>query len=352
MFGPLSRWSLLVAAVQLCASSPLPVAEVSLIERANIKRSMGGPLIGGANFPDPSVIQVGNTWYAFATRTIGSSVHIQVAQSTDFNNWNIVENADGSQKDALPNLPSWVYGASPNTWAPDVIQIADFQSQLQNNKFVMYYSATTTADTSKHCVGAATATTVTGPYTPVGNSALVCPLSQGGAIDASGYYDFATGKRYIAYKIDGNAIGHGGACGNNVAPYVSTAIKLQQVAANDGVTLQGGATTILDNIGAADQGIVEAPALVKSGSNFILFFSNGCFTKSTYTVNYATATSITGPYTRAASPLFATGQNGLTSPGGMDVFRDGKHMLFHANSGNGRAMYNAVITINGKTVTA
>ncbi|RMY66666.1 hypothetical protein D0863_08272 [Hortaea werneckii] len=345
MFGPLSRWSLLVAAVQLCASSPLPVAEVSLIERANIKRSMGGPLIGGANFPvDPSVIQVGNTWYAFATRTIGSSIHIQVAQSTDFNNWSIVKNADGSQKDALPNLPSWVYGASPNTWAPDVIQI--------NNKFVMYYSATTTADTSKHCVGAATATTVTGPYTPVGNSALVCPLSQGGAIDASGYYDFATGKRYIAYKIDGNAIGHGGACGNNVAPYVSTAIKLQQVAANDGVTLQGGATTILDNIGAADQGIVEAPALVKSGSNFILFFSNGCFTKSTYTVNYATATSITGPYNRAASPLFATGQNGLTSPGGMDVFRDGKHMLFHANSGNGRAMYNAVITINGKTVTA
>lgn len=36
---------------------------------------------------------------------------------------------------------------------------------------------------------------------------------------------------------------------NAVAPYVSTAIKLQQVAANDGVTLQGGATTILDNIG-------------------------------------------------------------------------------------------------------
>ena len=81
----------------------------------------------------------------------------------------------------------------------------------------MYYSATTTADTSKHCVGAATATMVTGPYTPVGNSALVCPLSQGGAIDASGYYDFATGKRYITYKIDGNAIGHGGACGNNGA---------------------------------------------------------------------------------------------------------------------------------------
>ncbi|KAI6851698.1 hypothetical protein KC358_g3 [Hortaea werneckii] len=82
MFGLLSRWSLLVAAVQLCASSPLPIAEVSLIEQANLKRSMGGPLIGGANFPGaeyPSVIQVGNTWYAFATRTIGSSIHIQMA---------------------------------------------------------------------------------------------------------------------------------------------------------------------------------------------------------------------------------------------------------------------------------
>ena len=77
----------------------------------------------------------------------------------------------------------------------------------------MYYSATTNADTSKHCVGVAVSKTVTGPYTPVGSTALICPLSQGGAIDASGFSD--NGNRYIVYKIDGNSIGHGGSCGND-----------------------------------------------------------------------------------------------------------------------------------------
>lgn len=42
---------------------------------------------------------------------------------------------------------------------------------------------------------------------------MICPLSQGGAIDASGYDD--NGQRYVVYKVDGNSIGHGGACGND-----------------------------------------------------------------------------------------------------------------------------------------
>jgi len=74
--------------------------------------------------------------------------------------------------------------------------------------FVMYYSATTASDTSKHCVGAAKATSITGPYTPTSNSALICNLAAGGAIDASGYND--NGNRYLTWKVDGNSIGHGG----------------------------------------------------------------------------------------------------------------------------------------------
>ena len=64
-----------------------------------------------------------SVWYSFATRTIGSSIHIQVAWSNDFEHWSLVESSDGSQVDALSYLPSWVYGASPNTWAPDVQQL-------------------------------------------------------------------------------------------------------------------------------------------------------------------------------------------------------------------------------------
>lgn len=54
---------------------------------------------------------------------MGSSVHIQVARSDDFIVWGLIYNQDGSQYDALPNLPSWVYRPNANTWAPDVQQL-------------------------------------------------------------------------------------------------------------------------------------------------------------------------------------------------------------------------------------
>ncbi|KAK0956802.1 hypothetical protein LTR33_016223 [Friedmanniomyces endolithicus] len=353
-----SLLALSASLIQLCISAPVTRPEVTLVEHSLIKRSETGPEMGGANFPDPSIIQVGSTWYAFATRTLGTSLHIQIASSPDFVTWSIVKNSDGSQKDALPGLPAWVDTSSPNTWAPDLIQLTD-------GSFVMYFSAATTSDPSKHCIGAASSSSITGPFTPIGSSALICPLSQGGAIDASGYYD--NGKRYIAYKVDGNSMGAGGACNSGVGPYQPTPIMLQSVA-NDGHTLQGSPTTMLNNNGASDQGIVEAPSIAKSGSTYVLFFSSGCFTydihartyesllisrrTGNYNVNYATSSSITGGYTRAAAPLFDTGIDGLSAPGGADIFRDGKHMLFHANSGNGRALYEAVVTISGTKVTA
>ena len=61
-----------------------------------------------------------------------------------------------------------------------------------------YYSASTSMNTAHHCIGAATSTTILGPYTAQ-DDPLFCPLSQGGAIDASGYND--SGQRYIAYKV-------------------------------------------------------------------------------------------------------------------------------------------------------
>ncbi|KAI4847859.1 Arabinanase/levansucrase/invertase [Aureobasidium sp. EXF-8846] len=215
----------------------------------------------------------------------------------------------------------------------------------------MYYSATTAArpDGSKHCVGAATSPTILGPYTGLVD-ALFCPLSKGGAIDASGFKD-RDGKRYVVYKVDGNSIGRGGACGNTVAPIVGTPLMLQPVAA-DGHTFTGNAVAILDNNGAADQGILEAPVLTRSRAGiYFLFFSSGCFASSGYTVSYATATNLKGPYTRASSPLFKSGDgNGLKAPGGMSVWGDNRHMVLHANYGKGRAMYTTLIALKGTEV--
>lgn len=298
---------------------------------------------------------------------------------------------NGQQADALPSPPGWVDQSAANTWAPDV-------NILDDGTFVMYFSASTNQDTSKHCIGAATSHSIIGPYTPQ-QSEMFCPLSQGGAIDASGFKDYGTkgtgwgtandnndqgwtqwntnpggswpaddswgpdnswsmggqgGQRYVAYKIDGNSIGHGGNCGNTVSPIIPTPIMLQPVAA-DGVTLQGNALTLLNNNGGGDSGIVEAPSLVRNGYNvYVLFFSTGCFVDGSYTVSYATSTNgVGGPYTRASSPLLQTGDNNFYGPGGADVLWDARHIVFHADVGtnsNVRQLYVGEFNIEGTNV--
>ncbi|KAI5365427.1 putative glycoside hydrolase, family 43 [Septoria linicola] len=325
----------------ISAASCRPIFRHDVYTKNLVKRdSISGPKINGANFPDPGLIFV-DKWYAFATRTIGSSIHIQVATSLDFDEWSLHHNSDGTGYNALQDLPAWAVQDVPNTWAPDV-------NQLDDGSFVMYFSASTIEDTTKHCVGAAVSDNVLGPYTPTSDEPLFCPLSEGGAIDAAGYND--NGQRYIVYKVDGNSLGHGGACNNQVEPIVPTPLKLQPVA-SDGYTLQGDATILLDHVGATDDGILEAPVVVKKDGIYFLLFSSGCFTTTNYDVDYATADSITGPYTRAASPLISTGQDGLQGPGGADVSKDLKYLLFHANYGNGRGLFTAMVTIDGQTLT-
>jgi hypothetical protein len=51
-------------------------------------------------FADPSLIQVGNTWYSFATCAAGKN--IQVATSKDFKEWTLLDH------DPLPDTGSWV----------------------------------------------------------------------------------------------------------------------------------------------------------------------------------------------------------------------------------------------------
>ena len=98
--------------------------------------------------------------------------------------------------------------------------------------------------------------------------------------------------------------------------------------------------------------VTEAPSLLKSSNGtYFLFFSSGCFATPNYTVSYATASNLTGPYTRANGPLFKTGDgNGLKAPGGMSIWSDNRHMVLHANYGSGRAMYTTLIALRGNEV--
>ena len=62
------------------------------------------------DFPDPSLLRVGSTTYAYATNGPGGNV--QVIRSSDLRTWQRLP-------DALPELPAW---AAPDfTWAPSVL---------------------------------------------------------------------------------------------------------------------------------------------------------------------------------------------------------------------------------------
>lgn len=101
-------------------SAPVLAEGTAELKRSLSRRAVSGPKISGKNFPDPSIINFNDKWYAFATRTIGSSIHVQIATSDDFETWDMVQNDDGSQRDALPDLPSWVAQDSSDVWAPDI----------------------------------------------------------------------------------------------------------------------------------------------------------------------------------------------------------------------------------------
>jgi beta-xylosidase len=161
---------------------------------------------------------------------------------------------------------------------------------------------------------------------------FACPdvNTLGGAIDPDGFLDESTGKRYVVYKTDGNSIGHGGLCGNMVAPIVPTPLMLQEVAA-DGITPIGGAVQLLDR-DDLDGPLIEAPSLYRSEEGiYFLFFSSNCFTTPLYDVSYATATNIYGPYTKSSRPLLVTSDAELTAPGGMDIVKGGPLVLFHGD---------------------
>lgn len=225
---------------------------------------------------------------------------------------------------------------------------ANFAAQ-NDGKYVMYYSGEAQSDPGHHCVGAAVSegTDPSGPYTPL-SSPFACNLDQGGSIDPSGFLD-KDGTRYVVYKIDGNSIGNGGDCNNGIAPLKPTPIMLQKVA-DDGVTPVGAAVQILDR-DDSDGPLVEAPNLIFHDGTYFLFYSTHCYTDPKYDVRFATATSITGPYTKTNTQLFKTGDFGLTSPGGGTVCGYGDRMLLHSFcETNVRCMYAADISISGNKI--
>lgn len=211
-------------------------------------------------------------------------------------------------------------------------------------RFVMYFAAATNWNQGLHCVGTAVASSVGGPYNP-SDDLFACDQIHGGAIDPSGFLDPQSGRRYVAYKVDGNSLGEGGPCGNEISP-LPTPILLQQVSWN-GVTKIGEPIQILDR-SDSDGPLIEAPSLAFMGGRYFLFFSSNCYNTDLYDQTFAVSDSLTGPYIKRG-PLLVTGDLDLRAPGGGEVTPDGQLIAFHVGPVGQRSMYTGRIQYNGGT---
>ncbi|MEU8299583.1 family 43 glycosylhydrolase [Micromonospora sp. NPDC048909] len=270
-----------------------------------------------SDFPDPDVIKVGGTYYAYSTNNGFGNVPVATAASLT-GPWT-------RRADALPGLGAWASGGL--TWAPDVSARAD-------GRYLLYYTARSRA-VGRQCIGAAVASSPLGPFVAVGAGPLICNGAEGGDIDASSFTD-GDGLRYLLYKDDGNAIGQ------------PTSLWLQRVAA-DGVTLQGARVELLRNDRPEEAGVIEAPVLTRVGSRYVLFYSVGGYGGDNYQTSYATSTALAGPYTKAYRSLLTTAtlDGAVRGPGGADVVREagGDHLVFHGwiNNYTARGMYVAAL---------
>ena len=295
----LALWTPVAAGAATVSAAPMPATHQP--GEPGQSRSAPKPVID-ANFADPDILQVGRVYHAYATNDGGRN--IQHETSTDLVHWT-------ARPDALPTLGAWTGscsfapgGATDHcVWAPDVSAVP--------GGYAMYYTARD-ALAPRQCIGMAFSTSPDGPFVPMGADPLVCPDGQrgtadlGGAIDPSTYVE--NGHRYLLWKADGNCCS------------LPATIYLQPLSA-DGRTLTGPPTRLTSNDLPFEGHVVEAPTLVKHAGIYYLFFSANDFGGGNYRTGYATATSLTGPFTPSHTELMTTDlfHGTVIGPGGQDV---------------------------------
>jgi len=274
---------------------------------AGAPRSSATPVVHGfaidQDFPDPDVLRVGDTYYAYATNS--SSENVQVATSKDLATWTVLDT------DALPDLPDWAIRGK--TWAPDV-------SEPSPGHYVMYFAASD-VDPMTQCIGVATATAPTGPFTSSATSPLVCPAGEGGAIDPASFTD-SNGTPYLLWKNDGNSRG------------LDTWLQISQVSA-DRTKLVGRTTRLIRQTLPWEGNLIEAPMLTEHDGTYYLFYSANNYADASYAVGYATASHLLGPYVKHPSPFLSTTSSAgrYFGPGGEDIVTaaDGTgRIVFHS----------------------
>lgn len=224
------------------------------------------------DFPDPSVIRVGEDYYAAGT-TSDLAPSYPVYHSRDLVNWERI----GA---IFNDPPAWIQG---DCWAPELF--------YHNGTFFAYYTARKKSDHIS-CIGVATTKDITKGFEDKG------PLIEWGseAIDAFVFKD-EDGQLYITWKAYG------------LDPSRPIEILASELA-DDGLTLVGEHFTLTDHSkgwrGNGDEGQV----VLKRNGYYYHFYSVGgcCDNRCDYRIEVARSKSLRGDWEQyAGNPILEGG---------------------------------------------
>lgn len=270
--------------------------------------------VANFDFPDPDVLKVGNTYYAYATN--GNGLNIQELHSTDLVHWSKL-------KDVFPQIPKWAVPGFGWVWAPDVSLVTTGDG---SKTYLMYFvDRFAVGAGGTQCIGVAVSSAPEGPFHSDSDKPFICQVGEGGSIDPASFVD-EDGTHYVLWKNDGNSGGG------------QTWLYIQKVS-NDGLTLEGEPTRLVTADQVWEGPLVEAPTLWKHDGKYYLFYSANAYNGIRYAVGYAVADKILGPYQKPNQPLLATSmQAGLAGPGGQDIVTDRvgqTWIVYHSWTGGG-----------------
>jgi hypothetical protein len=275
------RWRSAAAAALATAL----LAGVPLVASAPARAALRLPPV---DFPDPDIITVGGTYWAYSTGSAGRN--LQVISSDQLL-------AGASPTDPLPVLPTW---AVPGlTWAPGVVQLG--------SRFVMYYVAHDAA-AGVQCIGMATSPTPAGPFVDPSASPFLCQVSAGGSIDPRPFVA-PDGRLYLLFKSDGDT-----------GP--SSPTIWSQPLSPDGASVVGSPVRLLTATAAWEFPVIERPAMEALDGRDYLFFAANRYDTPQSGIGYAVCASPLGPCTdRTPAAPFVGTKAPVVGPSGPAPFR-------------------------------
>ena len=252
------------------------------------------PVMPG-DFPDPSVVKVGDTYWASATSSNWGPA-FPLLKSKNLTEWELVGHMFPDK------LPEW---ADYYFWAPEITQ--------EGGKIYVYYTAHKKG--GNLAVGVASADRPEGPYRDHG------PLvgQPVGSIDGFPMRD-ENGKLYLIWKEDGNSV-------NQPTPIWAQPINEARTA------LTGEKKELFRNTETWEGNLVEGVSMVRHGDYFYAFYAaNGCCGHTcTYGTGVARAKSLLGPWEKNPRNPILQPTEAWRCPGHGTVTQgfDGRWFLLH-----------------------